>query len=183
MGCHRRNPPHVRGSAMKRLDIERLAEWCAASGYFLQGWDPGLSAATKRYVVALPSAAQHLTELIDDLVAIDPHSRRLVWIRDWTIWGERSQEIGLRHLELLVDTVRLPPGDRRPDHLYMLEPSEWRETIALLTVPSLYGWDAFLFFESGAALVEFSHEGRISIALSGPADGVLAGWLVDDSPG
>lgn len=83
-------------------------------------------------------------------------------IRDWTIWGEAVQEIGLLHLNLLVDVVT--DVKRSDGHAYILHRSEWREAIALLTVPVLYGWDAHLLFRSGAALVDLSPHGNISIS-------------------
>ncbi len=154
---------------MKNISFNELRTWCRASGYALEDWRPSLPPASQYIELGLPAEGQALSEFLDDLVRIDPSDpERLIWIRDWTIWNERSQEIGLAHLALLVDAMPLAAGDQR-SHAYLLTPLEWREAIALLTVPAIYGWDAHLFFQSGAALISLSHEGRVSVA-AGTAD-------------
>jgi hypothetical protein len=103
--------------------------------------------------------------MVDDLVSLGESSDGyMVWVRDWTIWNERSQEIGLRHLELLT-TSAIREDAAETGHVYKLTSSEWRETIALLSVSILYSWDAHLFFRSGRALVDVTHHGVVSVAL------------------
>lgn len=164
---------------MEKIDFTDLSSWCATHGYHLEDWIPSLVSSAEQMELKLPSEPQGLTELIDDLIKIEPtEAERVVWVRDWPIWNERSLEIGLQHLRLLVD--RIPTGGREINgHVYVLQPSEWREAIALLTVPILYGWDAHLFFGSGAALVDVSHEGYVSVSLCGKKSaeaGRLQAW-------
>lgn len=149
---------------MRNIAFDELQTWCRGNGYALEDWRPSLPSATRYLELGIPSEGQALSEFLDDLVRIDrSDAEYLVWIRDWTIWNERSQEIGLAHLALLVDAAEVASSNQR-SHAYLLTPLEWRETIALLTVPAMYGWDAHLFFQSGAALVDLSHEGRITVA-------------------
>lgn len=152
---------------MEKIDFSELSSWCTSHGYRLEHWIPSLVNSAEQMELKLPNEPQGVTELIDDLINVEPaETARVIWVRDWTIWNERSQEIGLRHLRLLVDGVHT--GEREiKGHVYVLQPSEWRDTIALLTVPILYGWDAHLFFGSGAALVNVSHEGYVSVELRG----------------
>src|SRR5947207_603655 len=111
---------------MKNMSFDELATWCRSTGYAVENWRPSLPSATRQLDLALPTSAHALSELIDDVVNI-ADTERVVWIRDWTIWNERSQEIGLSHLHLLVDAVR-PHADDKPSYAYLLTPLEWRET-------------------------------------------------------
>jgi len=162
---------------MRNIGFNELEAWCWSNGYELENWRPSLPSATRELALALPSDGQSLTEFLDDLLRIDTSdAERLIWIRDWTIWNERSQEIGLAHLRLLVDSVETAAGEQR-SHAYLLTPLEWREAIALLTVPVLHGWDAHVFFQSGAALVDISHEGRIVVAVRTGDMASLEAWV------
>ena len=154
---------------MRRIAADELVAWCERSGYALKDWSPSLPSAARHIDFPLPSGFQALAELLDDLVVFDDTaSERLVWLRDWTIWDDRSQEIGLRHWAMLTLPRDQPAGQSL--EAYVLPAAEWRETIALLAVPALYGWDAHLFFNTGAALFNLSHEGRVSvfIGIQGP---------------
>jgi hypothetical protein len=163
---------------MKKIDFDALAKWCDASGYVLTDWRPTLPSSSERVKISVPGDPQSLTELIDTLVGLEsPYRETVVWIADWTIWNERSQEIGLRHLILLADSYA-DGGLHEESHIYLLEPSEWREAIALVTVPLLYSWDAYLLFRSATALVEVSHDAYIEISVAhGSPMSVLDGWL------
>jgi hypothetical protein len=98
-----------KGASMEKIDFSDLANRCPVSGYGLEGWIPSLASSAENLALALSNEAQALTALIDDLINVEQsEAERLVWIRDWTIWNERSQEIGLQHLLLLVDI--LPPS-------------------------------------------------------------------------
>jgi hypothetical protein len=145
---------------MKRIDFDEFAAWCYDSGYELHDWKPSLPVADRRSTHAVPADIQQVPEVLNALVSLES-TERVVWIRDWTIWGERLQDIGLLHLDLLIDSVT----DAKPSnsHIYVLHRFEWREAIALLTVPLLFGWDAHLLFRSAAALVNFSPHGEISV--------------------
>jgi hypothetical protein len=163
---------------MKRIDFDNLAAWCHEHGYELQEWKPVLPGCRKQVELALPNEIQNLPELIDDLVTFESAgSEWLVWIRDWTIWNDRSQEVGLRHLDLLVGTA-CADDVKTLGHIYLLQESEWRETMALLTLPILYGWDAHLFYRSGAALVDVSPHGQIRVSLQNEEEALrLDSWF------
>jgi hypothetical protein len=162
---------------MKKLDFAGLASWCASSGYSLTDWRPVLPFSVESAKIPVPDDPQLLTELLDSVVGLaSADCEMVVWIADWTIWNERSQEIGLRHVTLLVDSYVDHASEE--SHIYLLEASEWREVIALLTVPLLYGWDAYLFFRSGVALVEVSHDAYIEVSLAhGSPTSILGDWI------
>lgn len=149
---------------MLTIDYEALASWCGECGYELRDWMPHLPSPFHSVSCDISAIrVQALPNFLDDLVSLCS-TERLIWIRDWTIWNDRSQEIGLRNLNLLV-------GDHSATaQAFLLEPAEWRETIALLTVPLLYGWDAHLFFRSGMVLVDISHHGTVTITSRDEAD-------------
>lgn len=150
---------------MKRIDFEDLKIWCRRSGFEFEEWIPYAPLAARRVNCVVPIETQHVVEFLDQLVNLEPADERLVWIRDWTIWNERSQSIGLRHLALLVDE-NLQSGNEIDSHAYVLTGDEWREAIALLTVPALFGWDAHLFFKSGSIMVNFSPHGEVAVFLT-----------------
>jgi len=141
---------------MKKLDFEIFNVWCGESGYRLEAGLPYLTSSASRLDIPWPAEPSAVTELLDDLVNLEPDSERVVWIRDWTIWDERSEQLGLRHLELLA-------GRPSPVAIYALDPGEIGEAIALLSVPALWAWDAHLLFRSGVVLVSLSHHGSVSV--------------------
>jgi hypothetical protein len=100
-----------------------------------------------------------------------------VWLRDWTIWNDRSQEIGLRHLELLTGDSH-NAGDLEA---YLIPASEWRKAIALVLLAMLYGWDADLFFGNAAALFDISHDCFVSAAIRIQGPLKLDGWASSGS--
>jgi hypothetical protein len=153
---------------MIKIGFEHLSRWCAEHGYALENWTPALASDADAVSVDLPvpSGVQAVTEFLDALVSTGVGSAEiLVWIRDWTIWNERAQEIGLRHLSLLASSAdsEREAGD---GHIYLLEQSDWSAAIALLLIPVLYSWDAHLFNSSGNALVDISHDGFVRVWLS-----------------
>jgi hypothetical protein len=155
---------------MRALEFDELAAWCEHSGYRLEDWRPAVRLPEDRATVLPSGDSQELAAMIDALVNAESiESERLIWISEWQIWNDRSQEIGLRHLNLLVDRL-LENANPSQSHIYLFNPAEWREAIALLTVPVLYGWDAYLFFGSGAVLIEVSHDGPIEVSLGHGAD-------------
>jgi hypothetical protein len=149
---------------MRRIDYATLSKWCTDQGYELREWVPALPNPARTMTSRMFDNVQLLPEFLDILVNI-ADTERLVWIRDWTIWNERSQDLGLRCLDLL--TANLPESERAIDsHAYLLGAAEWREAIALLLPPILFGWDAHLLFRSGALAVNVSHHGRIDLSFS-----------------
>jgi hypothetical protein len=152
---------------MTKFGFESLARWCKENGYALDDWVPRVTdAGVERIDLTVPANPLSITELIDDLVAWpNRNGERVVWIRDWTIWNDRSQEIGLCHLDLL-GRAACYDGDEPSARIYLLSPGEWKEAITLLSVPILYSWDAHLLFQSGGAEVDFSHEDRITVWFS-----------------
>jgi len=157
---------------MKRLDRAELVAWCSQTGYQLVDWRPSLPHAIRSIHIPLPRDPQAVPDLADSLVVFATGCDLLVWLRDWTIWNDRAQDIGLRHLELLGGRSR-SVGDLQA---YLLTSSEWREAIALVLLAMLYGWDAHLFFGNAAALFNISHDSFVSgaIRLQGPIE--LDGW-------
>jgi hypothetical protein len=167
---------------VRRIDYAEIATWCEASGYELRDWIPALSSSARSLEFS-PSAfhVQQLPEFLDALVSLGP-DERLVWLRDWTIWNDRSQDIGLRHLGLLTGAASLSEADDSRAQAFLLTPAEWREAIALLTIPILYGWDAHLFFKSALVLVDVSHHGTVRVVFRDDERliGRLATWLKKD---
>jgi hypothetical protein len=151
------------------LSFDEFSTWCGQHGYHLENWVPSLVGHPDIVTIELryPKSVQLLTELIDELVGLDEEAGNIVvWLRDWTIWDERSANIGLCHLKLLSSQLH-GEGSSVPGNLIELAASEWQEAIALVTVPILYSWDAHMLFASGRALVNISHHDVITVMLSG----------------
>src|ERR1700753_121013 len=148
----------------RKVDYSVLASWCGDRGYDLREWIPVLRNAIRTVTCRRIDDLQRLPELLDVIVNIED-AERLIWIRNWTIWSDRSQDIGLRALDLVTNNLSEP--ERGIDsQVYILAAAEWREAIALLVLPMLFGWDAHLLFGSGAVAVDISHHGRIDVSFS-----------------
>jgi len=81
----------------------------------------------------------------------------LVWIREWGVWGEYVERVGLRVLEVL----RLAHNERRslleaPAHLF--EESELVDAQVCLTQALLIGFDAYVVPPVGDYFVFVSHD-------------------------
>jgi hypothetical protein len=163
---------------MTKVSFQVFSRWCTENGYNLENWSPSLAIDSKSppIEISIPQDVPSVAAMVDDLVSLGEASGGyVVWVRDWTIWNERSQEIGLRHLALLTaSAIREDAAER--GHVYELRSSEWRETIALISVPIMYSWDAHLFFQSGRALVDVIHDGVVSVSLT-PSDTQLVATL------
>lgn len=170
---------------MNKISFESFAMWCAESGYVLENWMPRIRSVEDILKIPVPGAPQALAELVDELVSFDgKQEERIVWIRDWTIWNERSQEIGLFHLQLLANAVQTTEQGSQ-GHIYRFESSEWSSVIAFLTIPILYGWDAHLFCRSGDALVDITHHGEVTVSLRDKArlaENRLVAWTSPSKP-
>jgi hypothetical protein len=149
---------------MRKIDYELLASWCGDRRYEIPDWVPTLPCVTERVRCSVTQLHQ-LPELLDQTVNLASGVDRLVWIRDWTIWSERSQEIGLSGLELIE---RFLPQEQREleSHAFLLNDTEWREAINLLVPPLVFGWDAHLLFETGDILADISHHGQITVSFN-----------------
>jgi hypothetical protein len=165
---------------MRRLTFDDLAAWCRRSGYILHEWLPSIPNASSQITHAVPNDVQKVPMFLDMLLNLESRqAERLVWIRDWTIWDDRSQQIGLRHLEMLTG---IAPNERElaaECHAYTMEDAELREAHALLSVAVLFGWDAHLFFASGETLVNFSHHGDVTVSATASSSArvdVLRAW-------
>jgi hypothetical protein len=151
---------------MRRIDFDVLSDWCRRSGYELRDWVPHLSAPREKLRCGMPTDIQELPSLLDVVVNLGPRSdERVLWLRDWTIWNERSQEIGLKMVDLIAGTVP-HIGERDTAQAYILSGDEWREAIALLTVPMLFGWDAHFLYGSGSVLIDVTHHSEIVASFS-----------------
>lgn len=87
-----------------------------------------------------------------------PFEGALLWIRDYGIWGENSENTGLA----MIRQMRSGNGERgslkeKPAHLFAS--SEVYEAHSYLLLPVLFGWDALLVPETGDYFVSISHHG------------------------
>lgn len=80
-----------------------------------------------------------------------------VWFRDWGIWNELDEEVGLR----IAVQMRAALGETRslldvPGHVFAS--SEFVDARAFWTLPMIFGWDAILFPEREDYFVFTSHD-------------------------
>src|ERR1041385_1782987 len=86
----------------------------------------------------------------------------LVWIREWEIWSETTERVGVK----VVESLRLAKGEARsvrdaPAHLF--DEHELVEAHALLLQPLFFQWDAFVVPPSGKYFAMVDHDGVLNI--------------------
>lgn len=88
----------------------------------------------------------------------------MLWIADWTIWASIADD-GLRHLSMLTGQP-FRGVDEQDFHCYLFEQVEWESVKLALSVPIIYGWDAWLLTEGGQSLTKISHDEYISFSVA-----------------
>jgi hypothetical protein len=153
---------------MKCLTTEEVKAWCDAHG---------LEVATNRYLNHRECESSHSFTIVPEgkpyqvvgMAALlvppwegVPFEGALLWIRERGIWSDFSENTA----DMIVKQMRLAVGIREPletspGHLF--GPDEVYEMYSFLTVPVVFGWDAFLIPESMDYFVFFSHDEYVRV--------------------
>jgi hypothetical protein len=156
---------------VKILSRQEAKNWCELRGIFA---DTGGRRVSLRYSESQTSCLQTPLDLsagrlvalahsllLQDLVEPDApdFAGVLVWFRDWDIWNESSESVGARVLECIRSGLtqgHAPLLQDGPAHLFT--PQEFVDAHALLSVPILFQWDAYVVPESARCFTLVSHD-------------------------
>ncbi len=86
----------------------------------------------------------------------------LVWIRQWGIWSETTERVGMN----IVESIRLAKGEARSvdeARAHLFDEHELVEAHALLLQPLFFEWDAFVVPSSGKYFAMADHDGVLKI--------------------
>jgi len=180
---------------MQLLSEDQAREWCETRGMDVQTGCPFAirfrDAGAPSVRIAAPREGLGILSLTALLLAPwaagpaeEAFPGGLVWLRDWDIWSEATERVG----HALLRGVRAPhprAGDVAGLPAHRLDAAEGTEARALLTLPLLFQWDAWLVPESADLAVFLSHDGfvRITAASPGAHDRVMecvrdGGWTI-----
>lgn len=151
---------------MKALTSQEAKTWCEQRSIgvgkdgFLYYGEPKLG-----FTIELPEKASRLTALAAWLLPESeeaPFQGALLWVREWGIWAQHSEEAGMKTIEAL----RLTHGETRPlkaAPAMLFGPEELRDLHAFFIQPFVFGWDAFMIPVSGDYFVFNSHDEVICV--------------------
>jgi hypothetical protein len=106
-----------------------------------------------------------------------PFQGALLWVREWGIWAEHTEEAGMK----IMEALRQAHGETRtlkaaPAMLF--GPEELRDLHAFFIQPLLFGWDAFMVPASGEYFAFNSHDEVICLVTKTEEKrGALMRWL------
>jgi hypothetical protein len=104
--------------------------------------------------------------LLQDLVDPDPQdfAGALIWLRDWDIWSESFERTGIRMLETLRrQATGVESSSIRDTPAHVFGPQEFADAHALLMIPFMFQWDAYVVPASGRCFVFVSHHAHVRI--------------------
>ena len=148
---------------MRTLTREDFSEWCKARGLVSvdREWPYYRGAGHHSFLVKLPDRPSRVLALARWCF---PGSDRgpsfdgaMVWLRDWGIWTEVDEEMGMR----VMSQMRAGLGESRelseaPGHIF--SEKEFVDARAFWTLPMIFGWDAILFPDKSDYFVFTSHD-------------------------
>ena len=149
---------------MKTLTIEEIRDWLQQRPVQLTNDDRLYFDVHERGCLAieLPEKPYQLVSLANALIPHDydesaPFQGALLWIRQWGVWNELVERVGLR----IMEVMRRSPGGSRPLEEApgnLFGEQDLIDLQACFLQPLLIGWDAFLVPESGDYFVATSHD-------------------------
>lgn len=83
----------------------------------------------------------------------------LIWLMDWDIGSETTERVGLS----ILRAVRKGNSSFLEQPAQLFNESEFVDANAMLSLPTLFQWDAFFIPASGATVAFISHEGHIEV--------------------
>lgn len=152
---------------MRKLSPEEWQVWLNRNGY--EWTRPGLciTQPSRQILDRLPHRTRpsDFPLFIASLAELGGfEGQRMLWIADWTIWASIADD-GLRHLSMLTGQP-FRGVDEQDFHCYLFEQVEWESVKLALSVPIIYGWDAWLLTEGGQSLTKISHDEYISFSVA-----------------
>jgi hypothetical protein len=134
---------------MKTLSFSDLVHWCneSPSGVKIESTDHLHYAASKvfGFRIDIPSEAMRVVALVYSLLAVEEDTGYyggVIWFTNWGMGTPQIEQCGLRILEQMrrgygaVESVENTPGQ-------LFRSDELVDTHAFMTLPLLWGWDAY----------------------------------------
>lgn len=120
-----------------------------------------------------PTTREAITALPVNIVgvlssAVDEQSGWLLWLRDFDIWSEQTEEIGWKLVDSLAESSH-QPGLNLNSSALLFEPDETISLKAALLVPILFQWDAYLISGDGTTFVTIDHDDHSLLSTSSDA--------------
>jgi len=159
---------------MRVMTFEQAREWCVARGIVADS--PELvtlkfnNGSTKCLEFQLPAEATRAMALAYTLLMtmiLDDHESKfqgaLLWIRQWGIWSETTERVGLK----IVEMMRLAIGESRSlqdTSAHLFDKHELVEAHAFIMQPLFFQWDAFFVPSSGKYFATIDHDGELYVA-------------------
>jgi hypothetical protein len=87
----------------------------------------------------------------------------LLWLTDYAIWSPTFERVGLRLLDALV-----PSSEYAAGRILLFDAQELVTAQSVLTLCSLFEWDAYLVPHSGEFIAFISHDSPVQVAARTP---------------
>lgn len=175
-----------RERSVRRLSVDEWQTWLGQNGYECTSSGLSIARPSRQILDRLPhrTTPNDFALFIASLAELGGfEGQRMLWIADWTIWASISGD-GLRHLSMLTGCP-LRDVDAPDFHCYLFSQSEWESVKPVISLPIIYGWDAYLLTEGAQSLTEISHDEYVSfyVAEDSMIDGAylesVARWRYD----
>lgn len=158
---------------MRRLDAAGAKSWCAERHIVVdRGLDDAMARQAdgrKTFSFELPAEGLRNVDLSNWLLTLDAGGERiqsdsvLIWLFDWDIWSTERERVGVF---LLAQLLRGEPPKIYPAVEYSSD--ELSAAQSLLSIVSLFQWDALLVPSHAEYLAHISHHGTIDVVARTP---------------
>jgi hypothetical protein len=154
---------------MKLIDKKACLEWCSDREIKSFGITQICFARNQgtKVVIPLPKEFLKCVSLMLALEAIfeESTSNSLLWIRDWDMWSEKTDGIGIAYWKHFRPDAGRELLLEFPGHLFSTGDGE--SLRALLLLPIVFQWDAQWFSNSGESIISIKHDGLLEISIRG----------------
>lgn len=157
---------------MKILTDKAMREWLNERHMYL-GHSGHLSCKDAEQMIEVPlyspATREAVTALAVNMVGLlDTGSGWLLWIRDFSIWSDDTDELGWNMIDAFAQIARQPKLDIDSSAM-LFEPDEMLLLKTILVVPILFVWDAYLVNGDGNTFVRLDHDDHNSISTKQPS--------------
>lgn len=147
---------------MKALTQQEVLLWCQHESITVSN-DGHLYFPEERRCIAveLPEKPYQLVALANALLPytdVAPFKGAVVWFKQWGVWSELVERVGLRVMELMRQVHHVSASLDQTAPACLFNEGELIDLQVSLVQPLLVGWDAFLIPRSAEYIVATSHD-------------------------
>jgi hypothetical protein len=164
---------------MDLIEKQHCLEWCSSRRIKSSGmahidfFDP------KKHKIAI-SLPKEFLKCIPLVLALETTFEMemvgsLLWIRDWGIWSEKTEAIGIAYWKKFRPEKNRDLLTEYPGHLFSENDAE--SLRALLLLPILFQWDAQWITPSGEAIANVKHDASLEILIRGDTTEKIIGEI------